>query len=165
MRALAGVAVVAILPLAAAHADDPAVVHVTLDVRKLPGHWVRAASGEGYESKRGRVGAFIDVLRLPGTEPAGWLKLESDRYRETGLNPRSYAADPAATGKSESACIFADGYGGSLRVVQCTYRSKSASTFFAIEYRETSAGEGDERSFTRAARQLQRAALEQSGID
>jgi hypothetical protein len=42
---------------------------------------------------------------------------------------------------------------------------KNASTFRAIEYRETSAGEGDERSFTRAARQLQRAALEQSGID
>jgi hypothetical protein len=71
MRALACVVVLAILPLAAAHADDPAVVHVALDVQKLPGHWVRAASGEAYESRRGPVEAFIDVLRLPGTDPAG----------------------------------------------------------------------------------------------
>ncbi|HEY1584829.1 MAG TPA: hypothetical protein VGH63_04020 [Polyangia bacterium] len=50
MRALACVVVLAILPLAAAHADDP---------------------GEAYESRRGPVEAFIDVLRLPGTDPAG----------------------------------------------------------------------------------------------
>jgi hypothetical protein len=161
MRALWYFLTISVVAPALVQAEEASVDHIVIDARNLPGHWVRSSSGEGYETNRGKGSAALDGMRLPAGAPiTEWLRMETERYKETGLAVGPCGSEPTLSSTIRSQCLVASGFDGNFRVLQCTYRVRDAPYFFSIEYRETSMS-GDENAFLRRARQLQRAVVAQ----